>query len=74
METQKPFNVDEAANFLGISKSHLYKLTSSGSISHYKPGGKCLYFMPDDLLDYIKSGKVKTADELETDAIEMITA
>jgi len=69
MENQKPLNIDEAAEFLGLSKSHIYKLTSSGKLPHYKPGGKNLYFMPGDLLDYIKSGRVKTADEIETDAI-----
>jgi excisionase family DNA binding protein len=37
-------NLDEAATYLGISKSHLYKLTSTGGIPCYSPGGKKLYF------------------------------
>jgi excisionase family DNA binding protein len=28
----------------GLSKSHLYKLTSSHQIPHYKPNGKQVYF------------------------------
>lgn len=69
MNNQRPLNIDEAAEFLGLSKSHLYKLTSSGKLPHYKPGGKTLYFLQSDLLDYIKSGRVKTADEIEKEAI-----
>jgi excisionase family DNA binding protein len=42
-------NLDEAATFLGISKSHLYKLTSTGGIPCYSPGGKKLYFNRSEL-------------------------
>lgn len=42
-------NLDEAASFLGISKSHLYKLTSTGGVPCYSPGGKKLYFNRSEL-------------------------
>jgi excisionase family DNA binding protein len=38
------FNFDEIAAYTGLSKSHLYKLTSSGGIPCYKPQGKHIYF------------------------------
>jgi len=66
--------VEEAARFLHISKSHLYKLTSSGKVKHYKPGGKNLYFIKSDLMEYVLSGDVKTADEIEQEAINIVTA
>lgn len=66
----KPLNIEEAAEFLDVSKSYLYKLTSKGEIPHYKPAGKRIYFLVDDLLDYIKSGRVKTKDEIEKEAID----
>lgn len=69
---QKPLNVEEAADFLDLSKSHLYKLTSKGEIPHYKPTGKRLYFLIEDLLDYLKSGRVKTTDEIEAEASRYI--
>ena len=33
-------NFNEAAQFIEVSHSHLYKLTSSGKVPFYKPNGK----------------------------------
>lgn len=52
------YNCQEAANFLGISKSQLYKLTSSKQIPHYKPMGKLLRFSKNELTTWILSKKV----------------
>jgi excisionase family DNA binding protein len=40
----KPLNLVEAAKYLSISQSHLYKLTSQRKIPSHKPNGKYLYF------------------------------
>ena len=37
-------NFDEAASYTGLSKSYLYKLTSTAQIPHFKPLGKYIYF------------------------------
>jgi excisionase family DNA binding protein len=42
--TKTVLNFDEAALLTGLSKSYLYKLTSSGMIPHYKPLGKHIFF------------------------------
>lgn len=68
MTDRKPLNVEEAAAFLDISVSHLYTLTSKGKIPHYKPSGKRLYFLVDDLLTYIQAGRVKTTEEIDQEA------
>jgi excisionase family DNA binding protein len=44
---------DEAAQFLGLSKSYLYKLTSGRSIPYYKPQGKKCYFSKIELMEWI---------------------
>lgn len=49
----------EAADYLGISCSLLYKLTSNLMIPHYKPRGKMLYFSRTELEDYMKTGKIE---------------
>ena len=49
------FTVKQAVNFLGISKSTLYKLTSSKQINFYKPKGK-IFFKKNDLINYITQG------------------
>ena len=38
--------IEEAAEFLSVSKSYLYKQTSAQAIPHYKPTGKRCYFKP----------------------------
>ncbi|SHF50577.1 DNA binding domain-containing protein, excisionase family [Fodinibius roseus] len=73
MTSNKPLTAENAAEYLDISKAHLYKLTSTGKIPHYKPNGKRLYFYQDDLDGYIRSGRVKTNAELKSEAEGFIT-
>lgn len=47
-------NADEAAQFLKLKKSYLYKLTSRKAIRFFKPGGKKLLFKEADLIDYME--------------------
>lgn len=42
--TKEVLTSDEAARYMGISKSYLYKLTMRAEIPHYKPMGKICYF------------------------------
>ncbi|MHB8336121.1 MAG: helix-turn-helix domain-containing protein [Ignavibacteriaceae bacterium] len=44
-----PFNFVQAAKYLSISQSHLYKLTSHRKIPFHKPTGKYLYFFKNEL-------------------------
>ena len=41
--------LQEAALYMGISLSQIYKLTSTQSIPHYKPRGKMCYFEKKEL-------------------------
>lgn len=74
MPQNKPFTIQEAADYLDISKAHLYKLTSTGRIPHFKPGGKRIYIYRSDLDEYIRSGRVKTVEQLETEAANYVTS
>lgn len=64
---------DEAATYMGISKSHLYKMTMQGSISFYKPRGKMIYFDRGELEKYLLQNRVTPADEIEAKACSYIT-
>lgn len=55
----------EAASFLDISLSHLYRLTSERRIRYSKPNGGRIYFKRTDLEEYATSMKVSTRDEIE---------
>jgi excisionase family DNA binding protein len=65
VQANKPMNVEEASNYLSISKSSLYRLTSSGDIAHCKPNGKKVYFLRADLDTWVQRRRVKTNAELE---------
>ncbi|MDR2095488.1 MAG: helix-turn-helix domain-containing protein [Treponema sp.] len=49
---QKPLNVKEAAEFLGLKPSYVYNLVHFGRLTAYKPGGKILFFKREDLERY----------------------
>ena len=62
---QRPFYLEAAAEYLNISKSHLYQLTCRGLIGHYKPAGKRIYFEKSDLDEYLKRNRVRPQWEIE---------
>jgi len=53
---------------LGVSGSHLYKLTSGRKIPHYRPNGKMLYFDRCELESWMKQNRVSTTTEIEQQA------
>jgi predicted transcriptional regulator len=57
-------NFSEAAIYLCIAKSTLYKLTSGRLIPHFKPKYKLIYFLKVDLDNWMQSGKVETLEQL----------
>jgi len=59
---------DEASKFLNLSKSYLYKLTSSGQIPHYKPQGKMLYFEKLELENWLRQNPIKTNQQVMQEA------
>lgn len=65
-------NFSEAAVYLEVSHSHLYKLTSSGNIPAYKPNGKKLYFNRKELDTWLLSNKQISSGELEEQANEYL--
>jgi excisionase family DNA binding protein len=56
---------DEAAKYMGISISTLYKWTMRKQIPHSKPNGKVCYFNRLELENWLMSNRVATADELQ---------
>lgn len=56
----------QCAEFLGIAHSTLYKLTMTRQIPHYKPTGKLIFFMRDEVEAWLRRGRVATNEELET--------
>jgi excisionase family DNA binding protein len=56
--TQKPLNVEQAAEFLDLKPSYIYNLVFYGKLTAYRPGGKRLLFKISDLEKYAFRNKV----------------
>ena len=44
LTNKRVLTFDEACDYIGISRSYMYKLTASGKIPHSKPRGKLIFF------------------------------
>ncbi|NOR46178.1 MAG: helix-turn-helix domain-containing protein [Candidatus Delongbacteria bacterium] len=63
------YTLDEAAEYLSLSKSTLYKKTGSKRmIKYYKPNGSKIYFEINDLDEFVEKGVCITQDEIEMEA------
>ena len=70
----KPLTLKEAAEFLDLSQSHLYKLTSERKIPHFKPNGKKIYFDEYELVQWLKRKPARTLEETEEKAASYIVS
>lgn len=66
--TKAVLNSDEAAKYMGVSKSYLYKLTMRQQIPHYKPMGKMCYFNRLELEQWLQNNRVSTSTEISQQA------
>jgi excisionase family DNA binding protein len=72
IQKTKPYTFNEASDYLGISKSYLYKLTSGGKIPYYKPFGKKIYFDKAKLDEWVYRNPVKSNAEIEKEAVKYL--
>ena len=57
-------SVEQLANLIDLSKSHIYKKTSAREIPHYKRGKK-LYFSKQEIDKWILKNRIETTDEID---------
>jgi len=60
--------VEEAAKFMGMARSSLYKMTSDQTIPFYRPNGKMIFFEKSDILSWIRKNRVSSREEIEEEA------
>ena len=65
MLQKEVLNFNEAAVYLEVSHSHLYKLTSTGTIPAYKPNGKKLYFNRQELNKWLLTNRQTSLSDIE---------
>ena len=62
----------EAAHYLGVKPSYLYKMMMRRAVPYYKPGGKLCFFSRDDLDAWLTSIRIKSQNEIESEAARYI--
>ena len=73
MLSKDMLNPEEAALYLNVSRSYLYKMTSRRMIPHYCPNGKKLFFKRADLIEFQQKNRKSSRIELEAEALSFTT-
>lgn len=64
IQQKEYLNIKEAAQYLSISESCLYKKTANREIEFFQPSGKIILFHIDTIKKFINDGKRKTTNEI----------
>ena len=65
--------LEEAAAFMGISKSSLYKMTHKHERPFYRPNGKLIYFEKSELLKWMRQSRTMSEAETKEAAAKHMT-
>jgi len=65
-------NFNETCDYLELSQSHLYKLTSTSAIPHYKPNGKKIYFKRSKVDEWLLRNRSTSTEEIEAKAADYL--
>ena len=68
MENERNLMTTEAARYLGLKPSYLYKMMMRRAIPYYKPGGKLCFFAKADLDAWLTRVRVKSQSEIDSEA------
>ena len=64
-EERKMLTVSEAAEYLRVKRSYIYKLTMRRAIPYYKPRGKVCYFDKEDLDAHFRQIRIAPQSEID---------
>lgn len=65
---KEELTTNEAALYLGMSVSTLYKKTMNNELPFYKPSGRHLYFKRQELREWMLQNRNATNDEMRAEA------
>jgi excisionase family DNA binding protein len=65
-------NMNQAVDYLTLTKSAIYKFTSGRGIPHFKRGKK-IYFKKSELDEWLTKNRISTNEELEQEAMNYIS-
>lgn len=64
--------LEEAAVYMGISRSTLYKMTHKNVLPFYRPNGKLIYFEKSELLEWMRKNRVLSNEEISENAHSLL--
>lgn len=68
---KKALTISDTSLLTGLSKSHLYRLTCTKKVPHYKTdGGKLLMFDKDEITAWLLQNRIPTRNEIEQRAAD----
>ena len=73
LEQKEVLTLTEVSSYTGLSKSHIYRLCSTGGIPFYKPNNKCNYFDRLEIISWLKQNRIATTKELDIKASTFVT-
>ena len=71
--TDKPFTVEQAAQFTGFSTAYIYKLVHLKKIPCFKPEGGKILFSPEDLKAFVYRNRQAAVYEVQEQADAILT-
>ncbi|MVM29300.1 helix-turn-helix domain-containing protein [Spirosoma sp. HMF4905] len=66
-----PLNVSQVAQLLGLTNQTIYDKVHDNTLPHVKQGNR-IYFFRDELIQWLKSGRQQTSDELQAKASQVV--
>lgn len=72
LAAKEVLTLEEAAIFMGVSRSTLYKMTHNNVIPFYRPNGKLIYFEKSVLLEWMRKNQVMSKEQIESTAQQML--
>lgn len=65
---KKIMTVEELSVYLSLQPAYIRKMTHNREIPYYKPGGKKLYFLREEIDEWVLSSRISTAEEIRSEA------
>ena len=66
--SKEVLQIEDVVILTGLSKSHIYRLTSKRKIPHSKPTGGFIYFKRSEIEEWMLQNKILTTDEIDSKA------
>lgn len=68
-DAKQVLTLEEAALYMGVSKSSLYKMTHKHELPFFRPNGKLIYFEKAELLNWMRQNRNMSEGETQEAAI-----